>query len=115
MNAARPTKAQTIKRERRAKRIENMKQTIVTVGVYVALTIGVLGSQVVNMSDNLYLTFEVIELGQMGGALLVAALVYNKLEAERVFAKRNRRNLFRMMRQALQHGFFWMSIIGAWW
>ena len=115
MNAARPTNKEIAKRERKAKRIEGIKQLTVSLGVYVALAIGVLGSQAINMSDNLYLTFEVIELGQMGGALLVAALVYNKLEAERVFAKRNRKNILRMMRHALQHGFFWMSIIGVWW
>lgn len=104
------------KREEQEKedRHKKLKSFLVGTGVYIVMVIGVIGSQIIQLSKDLTLSLQAIELSQMGGAAIVSILLYSKLEQSGdIDGKMN--NVGRLLRNALYHGFFWMSIIGVWW
>ena len=86
----------------------------VDIGVYIALVFGVIGSQAIEMSDNLMATFNKLELGQVLGATIIAGVVYNRMEVEGELEGKVK-HLGRLLRNAFYHGFFWMTIVGVWW
>ena len=98
-----------IKEERKHKR----HLFYIKFGVYIALVVGVVGSQAIEMVDDLTTILKPVELGQVIGAAIVAGAVYNKLENDRGEIKP--RNTMRLLRNAIYHGFFWMTIMGSWW
>ncbi len=104
----------TPKERAEAKRLRRQK-FMVEFGVYVAIAVGVIGSQAINLSkETLAATLAPIELAQVGGALIVAGAVYNKMEGAGELSGKIK-NVGRLLRMAIYHGFFWMTIIGAWW
>jgi len=85
-------------------------------GVYAVLLLGVLASQVIVMADDLNVTFKPIEIGQVVGSMLVASMVYKKLEGSGdLKGKAQAKNFLRILLTAFNYGFTWMTIIGAWW
>jgi len=107
--------------EERLKVLEESKKKhrlfAVKFGAYIALLIGVLGSQVVQMSDDLMATLQPIELGQVGGGLLVATVIYAKILSNKkdVAGMAKKGNVFRVLITAFQAGLTWMTLVGAWW
>jgi hypothetical protein len=83
-------------------------------GVYLALLVGVIGSQAVEMHNNLSAALKPIELSQVAGSAIVAGALYNKMEGKGDINGKSK-NVGRMLRNAIYHGFFWMTVIGAWW
>lgn len=110
MNRTKPKTPKELLEERRTKR----RGFMVRSGVYFALAVGVLASQAVTLADDLTASFEAVELGQMFGSMFVAGALYSKLEGKGDMEGK-KKNTMRMLRNALYHGFFWMSIIGSWW
>lgn len=112
-----PKKPTVEELEAQLKAIEEAKKKrhafLMSMGVYVALIVGVLGSLTVSFSEDLTAAFKPIALGQLAGAVFVAGLLYNKLEEDRGKAQITGKNAFRMLRTALYHGYFWMSVIGG--
>ena len=84
-------------------------------GVYIALVFGVVASQAIVMADDLSTALNPVELGQVAGAAIVAGALYNKLEDDRAKIGVMPKHAFRLIRNAVYHGFFWMTIMGAWW
>ena len=91
---------------------------MVTFGVYFAMLLGVLTSQAIVMHDNLNAVLEPLELGQLGGGILVAGALYNKIEQSDkndFIGMSKKGNIFRVLRVAFYHGLTWMTMLGAWW
>jgi hypothetical protein len=104
----------------REEKTRKRKIFLVRFGVYVAMLLGVVGSQALVMADDLALALKPIELSQVAGAALIAGVLYTKLEnkkgEDRVLSMEGKiQNLGRLMRNAVYHGFFWMTVMGAWW
>ena len=89
----------------------------VSAGVYVAVLAGVLASQAVVMSDDLNAVLQPLELGQLAGGVIVAALSYSKIEgtAGELSGKAKKGNVGRVLVSAFSHGMMWMTMLGAWW
>ena len=100
-------------------RAKNRRMVIVQFGSYVAMFFGVLASQALVMSDDLSATLQTLELAQVGGAVIVAAVLYNRLEdsdkPKDLEGKAKKGNVFRVLRTAFYHGLTWMTLLGAWW
>lgn len=99
-----------IQEERKRKR----RIFLVRFGVYIALLVGVLGSQTIILSQDLSVAFKPVELGKFVGVAIMAGMLYNKMEGKGELGGKVD-NAGRLIRNALYHGFFWMTIIGAWW
>jgi len=84
-------------------------------GVYIALVIGVVGSQALVMADDLTTALKPVELGQVLGSVIVAGALYNKLEDSKGSVVGKTSQVPRLLRNAVYHGFFWMTIMGSWW
>jgi hypothetical protein len=100
--------------ERQARR----RMFAVSTGVYVAMVFGVLASQAIVMSDDLSASLSTLELSQVAGGMLVAGVLYNKLENDKpkdLEGKAKKGNVFRVLRAAFYHGMTWMTLLGAWW
>ena len=95
-------------------RSQRLRVWWVSVGVYFALVMGILGSQVLIIRDDLTAILQPLRAGQLGGALLVGALTYTKLEMDRRHLVGKSRNVGRVLRNAFYHGFFWMTVLGVW-
>ena len=102
------------KEVREAKRLRR-KIFLVKFGVYIALIIGIIGSQCIIMFDDLTMVLKPVEIGQVLGAVIVAGALYNKLEDDRGEISGKNKHIMRLLRNAVYHGFFWMTIMGAWW
>lgn len=86
-------------------------------GVYMVNVLGVLASQAVLFTDNISAVLAPVELGQVGGALVVSTIVYAQAHTSKVdvvgMAKKG--NVFRVMLTAFSNGFMWQVLLGAWW
>ncbi len=100
-------------KEIKEERIHKRHLFYIKFGVYIALIVGVVGSQAIEMVDDLTTILKPVELGQVIGASIVAGALYNKLENDRGEIKPH--NTMRLLRNAIYHGFFWMTIMGSWW
>lgn len=98
--------------EARAKR----RKTAVSIGVYFALTFGVLVSQAITLSDDLMSSFQPFEIGQLIGGWLVSMIVYSKIEGTtgELSGKAKKGNVGRVLLTAFSHGMMWMNIVGFW-
>ena len=105
-------KVRALEAEKKA-REERQRLFVMGFGVYIVLVLGAIGSQVVMLHDNLMAVFNPVELGQVGGAMIVGVFLFSKLEEKEDLKKA--KDVGRVLRNAFTHGFFWMSILGAWW
>ena len=101
--------------ERKEKKHMARKIFLVQFGVYIALVIGVVGSQAIVLAEDLTTALKPVDLAQVVGAAIVAGALYNKLEDQKGEVGKKTDHVFRLLRNAVYHGFFWMTIIGAWW
>lgn len=99
--------------EARAKR----RLFIVQFGVFIANAFGVLGNQLLSMSEDIKATVEPLEIGQVAGAMIIAMLVYAKTHTSKkdLTGMAKKGNVFRVLLTAFSNGFMWMTITGAWW
>lgn len=95
----------------------NRRLFAVQFGVYFVNILGVLASQAVMLANNLEATLQPLELGQVGVAMNIAALVYSKVYTSKkdVSGMAKKGNVFRVLLTAFSNGFMWQTMIGAWW
>lgn len=103
-----------ILQQEKAKKADVRKKVFMEIGTYFCLAFGVVLSQAVVMHDDLSATLKKLEIGQMVGSLIVAGVLYNRLESKGEL-KGKSKNIFRVFRNAVYHGFVWMTILGVWW
>jgi len=113
MRGKRLSRKEELEAKREAKR-DAWRGFAVQFGVYIVMAIGVLGSQALKMRRDLSVDLSIITGGQIIGSFIVAGAAYNKLESEGEFDQK-KLHVFRLLRNALYHGFFWSSVIGGWW
>lgn len=95
-------------------RAQRIRMWWVSVGVYLALLLGIISSQALIVRGDLTVVVRPIRLGQLGGAVLIATLSYTKLEMDKRHLSGKARNVGRVLRNAFYHGFFWMTLLGVW-
>jgi hypothetical protein len=93
-----------ILQQEKAKKVDRRNKIFLEVGTYLCLAFGVVLSQAVVMHDDLSATLKKLELGQMGGSLIIAGVLYNRLESKGELRGKSK-NIFRVFRNAVYHGF----------
>ena len=98
-------------------RAEKRSTIAIGVGSYFVVVAGVLASQVVSLKDDLSATFELLEMSQLLGGMLIAGAVFNRTEGQKedLAGKAKKGNVGRSLLTAFYNGFFWMTMVGAWW